>query len=184
MRLFVAIDLPSRLADAVAAAQDPLREAPSLRFTDPEQAHATVKFLGETPADRVPEVVDALETAVDAADVGPVEVSVGGYGVFPSTEYISVVWTGVRDGAAEVRRLHDAVERETTAIGFDPDTNEFTPHVTLARMDDARGKALVQRVVRDRDPDVGRFRVEELRLKRSTLTDDGPTYDTVARVSL
>jgi 2'-5' RNA ligase len=31
---------------------------------------------------------------------------------------------------------------------------------------------------------VGSFRVEQLRVKESTLTDDGPVYDTVARVGL
>lgn len=184
MRLFVALDLPDRLADGVAAAQDPFRDAGGLRFTDPAQAHATVKFLGETDPDRLPSVVDAVETAVDDADVSPYDVTVGGYGVFPSIEYISVVWTGFRDGTAETTRLHEAVERETTALGFDAEDHEFTPHVTLARMNDARGKELVQRVVRERDPDVGSFRVEQLRVKESTLTDDGPVYDTVARVGL
>jgi 2'-5' RNA ligase len=46
-------------------------------------------------------------------------------------------------------------------------------------MDDARGKALVQRVVRERDPDFGRFAVEEVRLVKSTLTPAGPEYEPV-----
>jgi 2'-5' RNA ligase len=120
-RLFVSVDLPERLADAVAAVQAPLRDVPSLRFTDPARSHCTLKFLGDVDESRVGDLTDALETAVDAADVSPFEAEVGGLGVFPSTDYISVVWVGVRDGhgATELTRLAEALERETVALGFD-----------------------------------------------------------------
>jgi 2'-5' RNA ligase len=51
-------------------------------------------------------------------------------------------------------------------------------------MDDARGKETVQRVVREEDPTVGSFRVEEVRLKRSESTPDGPVYSTVESFAL
>jgi 2'-5' RNA ligase len=186
MRLFVSIDLPDRLADAVADAQDRFADAEGLRFVDPENAHLTLFFLGEVDPERVDEVESALERAVDDADVAPFEMRVGGFGVFPALDYISVVWAGVRDGAgvAETTRLNGAVERELEALGFEGDDHEFTPHITLARMDDARGKDLVQRVVRETDPDLGAFRVKEIRLKESTLTSDGPEYETVRAIGL
>jgi 2'-5' RNA ligase len=66
-------------------------------------------------------------------------------------------------------------------MGFDPEDHEFTPHATVARMDHAGGKELVQERVREDDPDVGEFQVEEVRLKESVLESDGPTYSTVER---
>jgi len=183
MRLFVSVDLDG-LAEGVADAQARLPDAGSLRPVDPENAHVTLTFLGEVAPDRTDAVDSALATAVDGAGVDPFEMVIGGLGVFPSLDYISVVWAGVREGGTELTRLHEAVERETTALGFDPADHEFTPHVTLARMDDARGKAAIQRVVRDADPTVGRIDVTEIRLTESTLTDDGPTYGTVARFPL
>ncbi|SFF77630.1 2'-5' RNA ligase [Halopelagius inordinatus] len=186
MRLFVSIDLPDALTEAVSAAQARFADAEGLRFTDPGQAHLTLKFLGDCDSDRVSDIEAAMESAVAEAGVAPFDAAVGGFGVFPSPDYISVVWTGIRDGAgaAETTRLHEALEEQTTELGFDPESHEFTPHVTIARMDDARGKELVRRVVRETDPDVGTFRVEEIRLKESTLTNEGPRYDTVARVKL
>ena len=186
MRLFVSIDLPDRLADAVADAQDRFADAEGLRFVAPDNAHLTLSFLGDTDPERVDEVEAGLQRAVADADVDPFEVRVGGFGVFPALDYISVVWAGVREGAgvAATTGLAGAVERELEALGFEGDDHEFTPHVTLARMDDARGKDLVQRVVRETDPDLGRFHVEEVRLKESTLTNDGPVYETVRAVQL
>jgi 2'-5' RNA ligase len=186
MRLFVSIDLPEDLAEAVAEAQSRFADAEGLRFVAPERAHLTLKFLGETDPDRVPGAIDAMESAAGAAGVEPFDATVGGFGVFPSLDYVSVVWAGIREGAgaAETTRLHEAVERETVAVGFGAAGHEFTPHVTIARMDDARGKDLVRRVVREADPDLGTFRVEEVRLKESVLTDEGPRYETVARAAL
>jgi 2'-5' RNA ligase len=184
MRLFVAIDLPDDLAADVAAAQDRFGDAPGLRCTDPEQAHITLWFLGDVADDRLDAVEGAVVDAVADAGVTPFELVVGGFGVFPSLDYISVVWTGVRKGVSALTRLHDALDAELTPLGFEADDHAFTPHVTLARMDDARGKGMVQRVVREEDPTVGSFRVDDVRLKRSELTADGPVYSTVRSMSL
>lgn len=184
IRLFVSIDLPEALVDAVAAVQEEFRDASGLSFTDPGQAHVTVKFLGDTPRARVGPLREALEAAVATADVTPFDATYAGLGVFPSMDYISVVWLGVTDGAAEMTRLHEAVEDRTTALGFDAADHDFTPHVTLARMEHAGGKALVQDLLGELDPTVGTARVEELRLTESEAGPDGPEYSTVERVPL
>lgn len=184
MRLFASIDGPDELTEAVAELQEEFADADGLRFTDPGAVHVTLKFLGEVEEERLPELTGAIEAAVDESGAEPFEAEFGGLGVFPSPEYISVVWFGVREGNAEMTRLHEAIERRTTELGFDPETHEFTPHVTLARMDHAGGKELVQRLVRERDPTIGRTTVEEVRLTESELGPDGPTYSTAQRFPL
>jgi 2'-5' RNA ligase len=184
MRCFLAVDLPDRLAEGVDEVQRRFADAAGLRFVDPAGTHVTLKFLGDVDPDRIESVENATETAIDAAGVDPFDVTVAGLGVFPSLDYISVVWAGVDEGSAELTRLAEAIERETTAVGFEAEAHEFTPHVTLARMNDARGKDLVQRVVREESPVIGSFGVAEVRLKESTLGPEGPTYETVTRFSL
>ncbi len=179
MRLFVSVDLPDDLADPVADLQDEFRDASGLKFADSAQAHITMKFLGDVDDGRVADLERELAAALDDAGVDPFTVRYGGLGVFPSLEYISVVWLGVERGGDQLTRLHEAVEDRTTAMGFDAEDHDFTPHVTLARMEHAGGKDLVQEVVREHDPTIGEARVEEIRLTESTLTADGPVYSTV-----
>ncbi|WP_339105179.1 RNA 2',3'-cyclic phosphodiesterase [Haloterrigena salinisoli] len=184
MRLFVSVDLPDDLAEPVADLQAEFEDASGLNFTDPEQAHITLKFLGEVTEDRLPTLERELEAAVADADVDPVPVRYGGLGVFPSLDYISVVWFGTETGGEELTRLHEAIEERTTAMGFEAESHDFTPHVTLARMEHAGGKDRVQELVRERDPTIGETTVDEVRLTESTLTDSGPVYSTVESFSL
>lgn len=183
MRLFVSVDLPDELADNAEDLQAEFAEAEGLDFVDPDQAHVTVKFLGKVEAAREDELVEGLETAVENAGVEPFDAELGGLGVFPSLDYISVLWLGVGDGSAELARLHEAVEAQfVEEHGFEPEDHDFTPHVTLARMNHAGGKELVQDLVRDRHPEVGTMRVEAVRLTESVLTHEGPEYETVHAV--
>jgi 2'-5' RNA ligase len=183
MRLFVSADV-DELADDIAAIQEPFAEASGLRLTDPGQAHVTLKFLGDTDEGRLPELRAAIEGVVADSGVDPFRAELGGLGVFPSLEYISVVWLGVREGSEQLTRLHEHVEERTTALGFDPEDHAFTPHVTLARMDHAGGKDLVQRLVENRDPTAGTLTIDAVCLTESTLTSDGPVYETVERFEL
>ncbi|RZV12134.1 2'-5' RNA ligase [Natrinema hispanicum] len=184
MRLFVSVDLPDDFAEPVADLQAEFAEASGLSFTDPEQAHVTMKFLGDVDEDRLADLERALEAAVDDAGVDPFTVRYGGLGVFPTLEYISVLWLGVERGGEQLTTLHESIEARTTDLGFDPEDHDFTPHVTLARMEHAGGKELVQELVEERDPTIGKTRVAELRLTESTLTDEGPAYSTVASFPL
>lgn len=182
-RLFVSVDLDG-LADAVRAVQERFEGADGLRFTDPEQTHVTLKFLGDTDPNRIPTLVDELDAAVADSGVDPFRAEFGDLSVFPSLDYISVVWVGVHEGSAELTALHEAIEERPTAMGFDAEDHDFTPHATIARMDHAGGEQLVQRVVRDEDPTVGSLQVEEIRLTESVLQADGPSYETVESISL
>ncbi|WP_435348095.1 RNA 2',3'-cyclic phosphodiesterase [Haloarchaeobius sp. HRN-SO-5] len=184
MRLFVSIDLPPSLTDDVAALQGRFDDATGLDPTDPGSVHVTLKFLGEVSEARLAALSEAVTAGVERADVGPFDATFGGLGVFPSLDYINVLWLGVRDGAEKMTALHEGIEAETTAIGFSPEDHEFTPHVTLARMRHAGGKEAVQERVQEEDPTVGSMRVDEVRLTESTLTDDGPAYETVERFPL
>jgi len=194
MRLFVSVDPQVSLADTVETVQAEFSEADGLNFVDPKQAHFTLKFLGETNPERLNKIKTAIRDAVDEASVDPFDeasvdpfnCTIGGLGVFPSLEYITVVWVGVREGKgdAELTRLHEAVEAEMSVLGFEAESHEFTPHITLARMTNARGKSVVQEVVQETDPTVGMFRVDSVQLTESTQTDSGPEYETVAEVDL
>ena len=183
MRLFVSVDLAG-FDTEIERIQDRFVDASGVRSVDPSNVHVTLKFLGDVDEERVPALVDVLETAIDGAGVDPFTAAFGGLGAFPSEEHIRVLWVGVREGGDELTRLHEVIEAATTELGFDREDHEFTPHATIARMDHAGGKEHVQRALREDDPTVGTREIEAIELTESVLGDDGPDYSTVERFAL
>ncbi|ELZ41339.1 2'-5' RNA ligase [Halorubrum californiense DSM 19288] len=190
MRAFFAVDLPDSLAAAVADAQAAFADAAGVNPVDPEQAHVTLKFLGEVGEGDdgtkpvLDDVIAAGERAVERAGVTPFEAEIERLGVFPNREYISVVWAGVDRGGDDLAALHEALEAETTALGVDPESHEFTPHVTLGRVENAAGAEAVRDALDDEGAEIGTFSVDEIRLIESTLTASGPEYGVVREFGL
>ncbi len=65
IRTFIAIDLPPNVKAALADVAATLGGRVSrgtVRWVRPEQMHLTLRFLGDTPADRLPALAAALDT--------------------------------------------------------------------------------------------------------------------------
>lgn len=139
-RCFVAVPLPPDLRAAlhawVAAARRDSDLDSDWRWTDPDGWHVTLAFLGATPAEAVPEIVERL--TADLAGLSGFTVSAGGIGAFPSRGRARVLWYGVRD---EGRRLADLARLVRGATGVE-EASPFRAHVTLARSRDRHGLAL------------------------------------------
>jgi 2'-5' RNA ligase len=102
-----------------------------VRWGRPEGIHLTLKFLGDTPADRLPEIRHAL-TAV-ARHAPPCTFTVGELGCFPNPRRPRVVWVGVQEPTGRLAVLQDAIEEVMAPLGYPPEGRGFTPHLTLGR---------------------------------------------------
>jgi RNA 2',3'-cyclic 3'-phosphodiesterase len=131
VRLFVALNLPPPVRDALWAATAPLRERGlPVKWVRGEGIHVTLKFLGEVEDEREAELRDALGRAVVGAHALPL--ALGGFGAFPDLRRPRVIWVGIApEPALEI--LQDRVEREFAPLGFPTEARAFRPHVTLGR---------------------------------------------------
>ncbi len=174
LRLFVAVDLPPAVDEAVerqaAAWRDRLGAG---RWIPGENRHVTVAFLGRTWPRLRGWVEDRVAEA--ARSVRPFATSLYSVGVFPRASSAGVLWLGLdeRDGGwdALARALRDGLAGE-----FPPDKREFTPHLTLARFQPpidvrAHAGALAAPL---REPS---FRVGNVTLFRSHLQRPAPKYE-------
>jgi RNA 2',3'-cyclic 3'-phosphodiesterase len=98
----------------------------------PENWHFTVRFLGATAAERC----DQLVAKLAAATLGPsFDISFGELGAFPNPRRARILWLGVDEGAERFRALARVIEDAARAIGFPAEQRDFTPHLTLSRID-------------------------------------------------
>ncbi len=131
MRLFVALNLPPALRQALWEATAPLRErAAAVKWVPPEGIHLTLKFLGDATDERAPELTAALARAASGARA--LTLALGGFGVFPDFRRPRIVWVGIApDPALEI--LQHRVEQEFAPLGFPTEGRPFRPHATLGR---------------------------------------------------
>ena len=182
VRLFVAVEIPDRVRDAVASAIEPWRErlGPA-RWVRPENWHVTVKFLGRTGPDLAERVREACRSA--AAGIRPFRVGVEGLGVFPRPASARVLWVGLRDRDGGLPALAAALDREL-AREFPPERRPFSAHLTVARFQPPRPLADEIDELRSTVPDADAFRVSSLILFRSHLSPKGARYEPLESFAL
>jgi len=135
LRTFIAVELDQELKATLAGIQARLRGAVpprAVRWVQPEGIHLTLKFLGDTPLDKVERIKAALAQA--AAQIPAFAVTVGGVGCFPDARRPRVVWVGVQEPSGSLARLWRAVESNVAPLGFPTEKRPLSPHLTLGRV--------------------------------------------------
>lgn len=185
LRLFVALELPRPVLDALEAQQARLQEdaaGRAVRWVRPEGIHLTLKFLGELPASRQADIIRAVEAAADGH--GPLVLEAAGLGCFPNASRPRVVWAGLAGDLAGLEALQGSVERALGPLGFPPEKRGFSPHLTLGRVrreaspSEARALGgLVTRCAADLgEAPLARWTAESVSLVRSELDRAGARY--------
>ena len=147
IRVFIAVPLPQPLLRELASLQRRLGDQVpdrGVRWVRPESIHLTLKFLGDTSTEKLPEIKRAL-TAV-ARNVPVCTFSVAGLGCFPNPRCPRVVWVGVQEPTGRLAALQDSIEEVLTPLGYEPEGRGFTPHLTLGRVRRKVARSDVERV--------------------------------------
>ena len=187
VRLFIAAELPDAFREDIArvGASALALGLGGVRPVRAENAHLTLKFLGEVGADRVDDVLASMRLA--AARAAPFTLRTGNLGAFPNADAPRVLWLGVDGDLAALRRLRDDLEEALAAVGFQRDRRGFAPHVTAARVRDRVSPAAAKRLM-DAAATVPttpvEFAVKRLSLMRSDTRPGGAVYTRLGEADL
>lgn len=139
MRCFVGLPLPEVYQQGLKTIAETWR--PKLRsrmtWTRPGNWHLTLFFLGDIPE----EAGDRVQEALAAVRQPRFQLKAGGGGFFPpgGKKPPRVVWAGLDRGDDECTGLAARVRDALVQLGFQADQRPFRPHLTLARVKQAKG---------------------------------------------
>jgi 2'-5' RNA ligase len=189
IRAFVAIPLPDPLLAQLERVQRRLEgDVPprSVRWVRPDGIHLTLKFLGDTSTERIPEIRAALGAV--GRNAPPFDFAVAELGCFPDPRRPRVVWVGVQEPTGRLAALQDAVEEVLAPFGYRPEGRGFTPHLTLGRVQrrvDRRDLPRIGEVVSAMGVGtLGEVSVDRFALIRSILKPTGAEYTALAEFPL
>jgi 2'-5' RNA ligase len=184
MRLFVALDIPQEVRARISDFSERMRPlCPGARWARVEGLHVTLKFIGEVPDAKVPEITKAL-AGIKASQL---DLKFENVGFFPSSKSPRVFWIGVHAGDA-LPKLAESVSAAMEGVGIAREDKAYSPHLTLARAGFKRGldqnlKALTSLVTGEAES-FGTMTAHEFFLYRSQLGRGGSTYTKLERFGL
>jgi 2'-5' RNA ligase len=168
-RLFVAIELPKSVTQALVALNPQLR---GVRWLAPEQMHLTISFLGDVEATAEEKLREKLSAIRWSAFFLPIT----RLGTFPTKGRPNIIWIGVGAGHPHLFQLHKRVQDAALAAGLEPDLRPWHPHITIARCRDVSAESIRPFIKAHDDFDAGMIHVESFCLNSSTLSPTGSLY--------
>ncbi|MFW9902943.1 MAG: RNA 2',3'-cyclic phosphodiesterase [Candidatus Thorarchaeota archaeon] len=147
------------------------------------QLHLTLKFLGEVSDAQIGSIKQAIQTI----EFPSFNISLEGMGCFPNLNYMRVLWIGIKEGSENLQQLAKIVEGRLNPIGFSREKRRFSPHLTLGRikkLQNSDKKQLAAIIQNSKTIPIGDQLIDELILKKSTLTPKGAIYENLFVVPL
>lgn len=184
IRSFLAVEISPEVRRATTELSEKLQKGAQFTkarpsWTNPDNFHFTIVFLGERSANQVERVKRLMGDLPEI--IAPFEVQIGGLGAFPNMRNPRIVWIGVQKGGVEFGQLYDAVVRRLQRIRFQPDKRPYHPHLTLARLRAKRGMEELMDIVRSHsNAECGSYTAAGLTLFKSQLDPRGAIYTPLA----
>lgn len=180
LRLFISLPLEPGLSKRLLSDFKRL-DLPwsKLKVVPAQDLHLTLKFLGDTPLLKLPEIISALEK-VDI-NLDNFDLSINGVKIF-NPQRPQVIVLSFEDNK-ELQLLYGQIEAELFKANLaHKEMKKFTPHVTLARVKQAANIDEfnnLQKWTPQRD-----FSVNHFNLQESLLTAQGPEYSILQSFNL
>jgi len=131
MRVFIAIEFSKDIKDYMFRVQQDLKASMEKgNFSNVENFHITLRFIGEQSQDKVPALKQAIEKT--AASGISFKLQTDTIGFFPKGNK-KVIWMGITNEKALLEKLFLSLELELEKIGIKKEEKPFNPHITLVR---------------------------------------------------
>jgi 2'-5' RNA ligase len=176
-RVFIAIDISKAARGSVTEHISKLRELyPNIRarWVGAANLHITMRFVGNVDPIGLKELDERVRITANAFEQFQLTLAeTGNFG--RRRDRTDTLWIGVKAG--------ETLEQIASALEDAP-SRKFVPHLTIARIKDARDAGPLIEVHLSSHLDPINFIVRELVIYESTLTPSGSVYSVLSRHAL
>ena len=183
-RTFLALPLDEIIRRPMVAAQHELDTVGAkVRWTELDQLHVTVKFLGDVEDE---DLADVCSMAGEVAGgIEAFDFSVARLICSPPAGYLRMVWVGIEDPTGRMGELHRQLDLAYSGMGYKAEHRGFHAHLTLGRVKSGEKILQLRQAVAAMDAmNFGEQGADELIVYSSDLAREGPVYTVLATVPL
>ncbi len=145
-----------------------------IKWVEEENFHLTLKFTGDTSVQQLEDVKRILDNTVD--DFQAFSFLLKGLGYFKTNGMPRVLFAGI-EKSETMKALASAIDESLVKAGFALEGRDFTPHLTLGRINFLKNKkAFYSLVGKWGDHVFQHVNVTEIIYYQSILRPAGPEY--------
>jgi len=153
-----------------------------IRWVEPDKFHLTLKFLGNTPEDKIDLISDVISSTVES--FGKFKFRLISTGIFGSSYQPRVIWFGT-DNNEELKRLGLVLLDKLDLVGFSKGRQNYVPHLTIGRITKIMDKRMFNNEIEKvRDAFLQFIPVDNVILYESILSPRGPAYKVIRSFQL
>jgi 2'-5' RNA ligase len=150
----------------------------AVRWVAPDNMHLTLRFLGDTPEDKLPVIAAELDAITQQFQ--PFQLHLNEIGCFPNRKRPRVIWAGLEGELKTLNVLQSRIEKAVQSLGWEEDDRPFRAHLTIGRVKDSSQAA---RLSWEQQLDRQVVPVTAVNLIESQLRPSGPVY-TIRHISV
>lgn len=184
-RTFLAIHIPTTVdySGLVERLKKNLTHEKFINYCRPENIHLTLKFLGSTPVDDIPDIIEACKKV--ARQYQPFTMDFDRTGLFGSNRVPRVMWLGMNDQPQALFDLENDLLDAFDDLGYMRDRQNFVPHLTVCRIKSLVDKQFFMQIYDGIEPKTYLHAdVKELVYYQSILQPTGPIYKPLAKIPM
>lgn len=165
MRLFISINLSVENKQQIREYITSLKkESIQANFIDPDNAHITLAFIGET------NILECVKKAIENIEFKPFEISTNRLGYF-NTPSGKILWLGI-DNESKLKELANLVRANLEKANIPFDQKNFSAHITIAR------KARINTNILVKAPKID-IKASHITIMETIFENNKPTYKEV-----
>jgi len=182
IRAFIAIPLDPKIQHSIEHVQNHLKKTYNdIKWVTPENAHITLKFLGDIDTKQVKSVKEAIANCTQKAKSFTVNLS--RLGAFPNSDHPRTIWVGLNDIKQRLSQIVESLDKELGKIGFQSDQKPFHPHITIGRIRFSKSiNVLSQSTSNNEIFENCTQIISKITLFQSTLHKEGPIYKSLYQI--
>jgi 2'-5' RNA ligase len=185
LRTFLAISIPCGIEfpAMVERLKKNLQHEKYINYVKTNQIHLTLKFLGSTPEEDIPAIVESCQKV--AKKHQPFTMDFDRTGLFGSNRVPRVLWLGMNDQPKALFDLEADLLDAFDDLGYLRDRQNFVPHLTVCRIKQLVDKQFFMQIYDsiEQKPYL-HADVKELVYFQSFLQPTGPFYKVLKKIPL
>ncbi len=178
IRTFIALEIPEQeLKKIIDIKNNYINDNNKIKWEPVNKLHLTLKFLGDTDDNIVPDIISELEKVIE--HYREFDLAFDKFGLFIKDKKPRILWIGLKDNI-ELKSLAQEIDNVVSRFGFEREKRKFTPHITLLRIKE-KDEYFYQdfyKLTQVEIPEIN-FKANKVTFFKSTLQKTGSLYEPI-----